>query len=475
MKRSAALFAILVLLSGLFLSGTAGATPLTIVGEVTVTEHRDVNLRSGDSVDYSIIGVGRPGQLFQTTGKTANGWYEIITPDNQIAYISGKLVYYKPFSTASSVNVVPQQPTYQAPQPQPKPPAAASNTYNYPTNPNRISGINNLPETVEFSYNGDAIAVYSGPGTHYARAANGQARLGGGRIKIWGTDGDWAMIGYGLSNNLYRIGYIPASVLSPYVSMQPISFSYREVTVISPASLTDDPIVHPTWMFEIPVGTRVTLLAYETFVGHWAYIETYYEGQPIRGFINRIRISDGSASANAPAPSNTQPKQYVPCPQETVYISGNGVLPAYKRFSYNGDPQGIYSGPGTHYYRAANGRATMGGGSLMVWGTTNGWAMIGYGLSNNLFRIGYMPSSALPYDVCVPEIVFNNQTATITSTAAVTDDPIIHPTWMFELPAGTTVTLLAYENFVNHWAYIETYYEGQPIRGFINRERLQVN
>ena len=24
---------------------------------------------------------------------------------------------------------------------------------------------------------------------------------------------------------------------------------------------------------------------------------------------------------------------------------------------------------------------------------------------------------------------------------------------MFELPAGTTVTLLAYENFVNHWAY----------------------
>ncbi|HHX21636.1 MAG TPA: SH3 domain-containing protein, partial [Clostridiales bacterium] len=177
MKRSAALFAALVLLSGLFLSGTAGATPLTIVGEVTVTEHRDVNLRSGDSVDYSIIGVGRPGQLFQTTGKTANGWYEIITPDNQIAYISGKLVYYKPFSTASSVNVAPQQPAYQAPQPQPNPPAAASNTYNYPTNPNRISGINNLPETVEFSYNGDAIAVYSGPGMHYARAANGQARL----------------------------------------------------------------------------------------------------------------------------------------------------------------------------------------------------------------------------------------------------------------------------------------------------------
>ena len=112
MKRSAALFAILVLLSGLFLSGTAGATPLTIVGEVTVTEHRDVNLRSGDSVDYSIIGTGKPGQLFQTTGKTANGWYEIITPDNQIAYISGKLCTTG-LSQRQQRQYAPQQPTYR--------------------------------------------------------------------------------------------------------------------------------------------------------------------------------------------------------------------------------------------------------------------------------------------------------------------------------------------------------------------------
>ena len=84
--------------------------------------------------------------------------------------------------------------------------------------------------------------------------ANGQARAGRRAIKIWGTDGDWAMIGYGLSNNLYEIGCIPASVLSPYVSMQPISFSYREVTVI-PRQPDGRPDRSPNLMFEIPAGT----------------------------------------------------------------------------------------------------------------------------------------------------------------------------------------------------------------------------
>ena len=377
-----------------------------------------------------------PGQLFQTTGQTANSWYEILMPDNRIAYISGKLVYFKPYSTARQAVPAPQPPAAPTPAP-----------YNYSTNLDRIPYINNLPPTVEHSYYGEPVAVYSGPGTAYARAAGGQATLGGGIIKIWGTDGDWALVGYGLSNNLYRVGYILADVLSGSVYMQPIAFSYREVTVISPASLTDDPIINPTWLFEIPVGTRVTLLAYETFAEHWAYIETYYGGQPVRGFINRARITEepvySATQAMPPQPT------YYPCPSETVYITGSGVLPPTKSFSYTADPQAIYSGPGTHYHRAANGRATMGGGSLRIWGTTNGWAMIGYGLSNNLYRVGYMRASALPYGVCVPEIVFNNQTATITSTAALTDDPILHPTWLFEIPAGTQVTLLAYENFAS--------------------------
>lgn len=149
-----------------------------------------------------------------------------------------------------------------------------------------------LPAHINHSYSGNAIPVYSGPGTDYARAANGKASLGGGRIRIWGSDGDWVMIGYGLSNNLYRVGYIQRSQLPASLDIQPLHFGSQTATVVSEASLTDDPIVNPTWLMKIPVGTKVTLLAFENFVNppHWAYIETTFNGQPIRGFVNKIRV-----------------------------------------------------------------------------------------------------------------------------------------------------------------------------------------
>jgi len=149
-----------------------------------------------------------------------------------------------------------------------------------------------LPAHINHSYSGKSIPVYSGPGTDYARAANGKASLGGGRIRIWGSDGDWVMIGYGLSNNLYRVGYIQRSQLPASLDIQPLHFGSQTATVVSEASLTDDPIVNPTWLMKIPVGTKVTLLAFENFVNppHWAYIETTFNGQPIRGFVNKIRV-----------------------------------------------------------------------------------------------------------------------------------------------------------------------------------------
>lgn len=147
-----------------------------------------------------------------------------------------------------------------------------------------------LPNYQEFSYSGEPIAVYSGPGTHYYRANNGKATLGGGKVKVWGTEGDWALIGYGLSNNLYRIGYIPKSVLPEGLVVPELQFAFSSASVVSNASMTDDPIINPTWIMEIPVGNSVTFLAHETFVNHWAYIETTFNGQPIRGFVNKIRI-----------------------------------------------------------------------------------------------------------------------------------------------------------------------------------------
>ena len=98
LKKIAAALLALMLLAGIPaipVSADGGA----LVGEVTVTHSRNVNLRSGGSTSYPIIGSASPGQLFQTTGQVAGGWYEILMPDGSFAYISNTLVYYFPYQT----------------------------------------------------------------------------------------------------------------------------------------------------------------------------------------------------------------------------------------------------------------------------------------------------------------------------------------------------------------------------------------
>ncbi len=171
--------------------------------------------------------------------------------------------------------------------------------------------------------------------------------------------------------------------------------------------------------------------------------------------------------------------QGVPTPEQAVFTSryapiGSGTyfLPAFQSFSMSGSALPVYSGPGTEYYRAASGKATVGGGRLRLWGTQGDWALIGYGLSNNLYRIGYIQKSALPAGLDVPELAFSYQTVRTVADAPLNDDPIIKPVMIFRIPAGTEVTLLAYETFSNHWAYIETTFNGQPIRGFVRKENI---
>ena len=55
--------------------------------------------------------------------------------------------------------------------------------------------------------------VYSGPGVYYFRANDGRAAYGWGGVRVYGVCGDWVMIGYGLSNGAYRIGYVSSDCL----------------------------------------------------------------------------------------------------------------------------------------------------------------------------------------------------------------------------------------------------------------------
>ena len=166
----------------------------------------------------------------------------------------------------------------------------------------------------------------------------------------------------------------------------------------------------------------------------------------------------------------------IPTPKEVVFvfrdpstITEAAPLPDYQTFSLRSGEQAVYSGPGTEYWRAANGRASVSGGRLRVWGTIGDWALVGYGLSNNLYRIGYIEKIALPIDLQVQELYLGSQTVTIVNDAPFIDDPIIKPLMIFELKRGTEVTLLAY---LGDRAYIETIYENKPIRGFVRIENI---
>lgn len=146
-----------------------------------------------------------------------------------------------------------------------------------------------LPRYQTFSYSGSSQAVYSGPGTNYYRSNGGRASVSGGRLRVWGTEGDWALIGYGLTNNLYRVGYIKKNTLPKSLSVAELQLGTDTVKVVKAASIYDDPIIQPIELFKLSVGTQVTLLGF--YDDHWAYIEGRYGSKPFRGFVNKVNIS----------------------------------------------------------------------------------------------------------------------------------------------------------------------------------------
>ena len=200
---------------------------------------------------------------------------------------------YRLFGASSAVvnvspdgAVVPSQIvfTYAPPDPQATPVPQAPST----PQPAAPSGRDyTMPMYAKGSISG-AYDVYSGPGEGYYRSGN--ATVGGGVCRWYGTEGDYVLMGYQYTKGGYRLGYIPRSAIPDGVNVQELHFMYEPVEVLSAASLTDDPVIDPKWLFRIPAGTTVKLLGFLPDNDHWAYIETDYPGQTARGFINRIRI-----------------------------------------------------------------------------------------------------------------------------------------------------------------------------------------
>lgn len=162
-------------------------------------------------------------------------------------------------------------------------------------------------------------------------------------------------------------------------------------------------------------------------------------------------------------PVNTPIPTTVPEPSSKDYH-----IPSHKTGSISSE-NAVYSGPGTQYYRAANGRANVKSGRCRFYGLDGDWAMMGYQYGDD-YRIGYIPASGVPSGLNLSQLDFMYQDITVIQDANFNDDPILSPTKIGVISSGTQVKLLGIFN--NHWAYIETTLEGKPARGFINKARI---
>lgn len=174
-------------------------------------------------------------------------------------------------------------------------------------------------------------------------------------------------------------------------------------------------------------------------------------------------------TAGSPAPAPQPPTNQ----QGQTYPSGEPAeLPGHVVVSAVRGSWPVYSGPGPDYYRVSN--ATLGGGRIRVYGQENGWVLIGYGTSNDGYRIGFVSPDAIPAGTNPPQLRLGWKQMVNNSTNLFTDDPILARNRVLakNYPAGQTFYVLA---FLDRWAYVEIEdYEGgwQNIRGFISKRSL---
>jgi len=143
------------------------------------------------------------------------------------------------------------------------------------------------PKEVEFPSN-KQYPVYAGPGEQYQRGANGKAAMATNDwVQVFGTEGDWVLVQYDISNKQMRLGYIDADALPENVSVPGLHLAYYPATVAA-CNLTDDPLNSQKTLCQLSSGS-VTFLAW--LGNDWAYVETTVNQVPVRGFVPAAAIT----------------------------------------------------------------------------------------------------------------------------------------------------------------------------------------
>ena len=438
--RFAVLLMAAVLLAAYIPASASGSAQ--VIGTVTITNPNYVNVRSGGGTSYEVIAQVQPGSVYPCVGIAASGWYAILLDDGRTGYVSNTITSFTP-----------AQPPVQTPRP----------PYYYEVQ-------------VPIYYRDSTGALLY---TDYVNLT-----AGGSVIK---------------PNNLFVPGYrlLGPSEVTVSVS-QALAAIPRSVTFLYTRNAVVTPKPQPAYT-TVPVsyfgpdGRAFYSASVQVWPGY-NYIQPDYTRVPSAYALSSsasVQVYVDSAGRVSPAsvlfyfqwntvpvtPKPVTPAPVTPPPVPTAPPSGDiaGYLPDFVKTKPNAGSYPVYTGPSEGYYRVGN--ATLGGGTIRVYGQENGWALIGYGLSNGGYRIGFVSMSAIPSDIYPQELILSWIPKTNVSASLFVDDPIVSKNreLIKRYEGGSPFVLLGYLN--DFWAYVQIEnFEGtgQPARGFVSRRSLGV-
>lgn len=141
---------------------------------------------------------------------------------------------------------------------------------------------------VQFTSN-QTYAVYSAPDSKSIRGAKGRARVStNGWIQVFGSDGDWILVQYDITDKHNRIGYIYKNALPKDVAVPELALTHVPAVVNYDVAVTDDPLISQTPLAKLTENTSVTVLG---AMGDWTYIEGEENKVRFRGFVPTACLS----------------------------------------------------------------------------------------------------------------------------------------------------------------------------------------
>ena len=133
----------------------------------------------------------------------------------------------------------------------------------------------------------------------------------------------------------------------------------------------------------------------------------------------------------------------------------------------------VYTGPGTEYFRSANGKASVSTNDwIQVFGKIGDWIMIQYDITSSKMRIGYIEANALPKKSDVPSLYFEPKPVYVSRNTIITDEPLKGETPLGKIIAGQQDCYFL-ADFGDGWWYIQTILNGKSILGFVRSADLQ--